>query len=792
MTLIEMKKIVLFVAILIFTVPAVLFAQSSFTLQGTVVELKSGEPLVSATVTVKENNTIWAETDIEGKFSIKIPKGKYTMVVQLVGFQTLEQSVQIEEDSRINISLAEQAESLDAVMVVGKSNAQLLKESAFSVSALNVRPIINSAHNLNTIVNKTTGVKVRESGGVGSDFELSINGMSGNSVRYFIDGVPLSAKGSGVNLANLPVNIIDRIEIYKGVVPAHLGADALGGAINIITKADRKNYLDFSYGYGSFNTHKSDFNAQYVNRKGLIFKPTIGVNYSENNYKVKNVEVWNEEKGKYVFEERERFHDDYLSLLGQLEVGVTNKKWADAFFVTGFYSKVDKELQTGSIQSIVYGEAKRESESKNISATYRKKDFIFDKLQFNTLLSYTWDHSRTIDTAFRKYDWNRNYINTTRNEIAGDSRSIRNYKRPRAVARANFDYAVNNNHSFNLNYLLNRLGNERYDEVDKLFTKSNDVLANHILGFSYNQTLFGGKMSNLFFVKDYINYLMVTQKDDYWVTGSDKVDKKSTKNYWGYGAAVRYTLLEELALKVSYEHSVRLPLGNEVLGNGTTVLANLRLKPESSENFNLGFFGSAKSGNKHLFNYEANAFIRDASDYVRLVISERDGLSQYENVSSVNVKGFEGEFSYNYSDFMRFMMNCSWQDAKDMNKYKDDGKPSITYQNKLPNRPWLFGNAEVDFYFRDIFGSNDKLRVGYHYQYVHWFYLTWEAYGMLDGKSRIPTQHQHNAVVSYSWKKEKYNLSLECNNIFDKELYDNFMLQKPGRAFFLKFRLFIN
>ena len=467
-----MKRTFLLLLFLVFAANAV--AQKKHSLFGTVCST-DGEPLVSATVTIKENNKIWAETDEQGKFSLSLPVGKYTLVVSLVGFQQLEENISITENSRINITLVEQAESLEQVMVVGKSNAQLLKESALAVNALNVRPIINSAHNLNTIVNKTTGVKVRESGGVGSDFELSINGMSGNSVRYFIDGVPLSSKGSGVNLANLPVNIIERIEIYKGVVPAHLGADALGGAINIITKNERKNYLDFSYGYGSFNTHKSDFNAQYVNKKGLIFKSTIGVNFSENNYKVKNVEVWNEDKGKYIFEERERFHDDYLSALGQLEVGVTNRKWTDAFFVTGSYSKVDKELQTGSIQSIVYGEATRETDSKNLSATYRKNNFIFDKLQFNSLISYTWDHTRTIDTAFRKYDWNQNYINTTRNEITGDGRSIRHYKRPRAVARANFDYAVNNNHSFNLNYLLNRLGNERYDEIDNSFTKSNDV-----------------------------------------------------------------------------------------------------------------------------------------------------------------------------------------------------------------------------------------------------------------------------------------------------------------------------
>ena len=767
------------------------FAQKTFTLSG-VVKDTHGEPIFAAAVALKGTPN-GGYTDENGHYQLSVSAGKYVLAVSMVGYESQEQTIHVRSDKQVDFVLKESSVRMDAVQVYGKSKAQQLREGAYTVNAMNVKSLVNTTQNLNAIVNRTTGVKVREEGGLGSDFNLSINGMSGNSIRYFIDGMPLDAKGSGVTLANLPPNIIDRIEIYKGVVPAHLGTDALGGAVNIITNQQKKNFLDASYSIGSFHTHQFNVNGQYVTPKaGIIVKPTLSVNYSKNDYKVKNVEVWNEEKGKYVYEERKRFHDDYFSLLGQVEVGVTNKKWADNFFVTASYSKTDKELQTGSIQTVVYGEARRKSDSKNFSATYKKRNFFVDKLDVNALFSYTWDHSCTVDTAFRKYDWNNNYITTTRNEITGDSKSIRHYKRPRMVARAGFDYSINENHAINLNYLMNRLGNKRYDEVDTSFTPSNDVLAKHILGLSYNQTLFNGKMNNVFFVKDYINYLMVTQKDDYWVSGSDKVDKKATKNYWGYGAAAKYTFAEELALKASYEHSVRLPLGNELLGNGTTVLPNLVLKPENSDNFNLGVFGTWKTGTSHLFSYEANAFIRDASDYVRLVISERDGLSQYENVSSVKVSGFEGEVSYQYKDDLRVLVNCSYQDARDMNRYKDDGKPSITYNNKLPNRPWLFSNVEADYIFRDVLKNGDKLKLSYHYQYVHWFYLTWEAYGSLDGKSKIPTQHQHNAVVSYSWKNERYNVSFGCNNLFDKELYDNFMLQKPGRSFFAKFRIFIN
>ena len=117
--------------------------------------------------------------------------------------------------------------TLDNVTVLGKSKTQQLREGALTVNAIDVRSMISSISNLNSLIDHTAGVKIREEGGLGSDFDLSINGMSGNAVRYFIDGVPLDTKGSGVTLANLPISMIDRVEIYKGVVPTWLSSDAL-------------------------------------------------------------------------------------------------------------------------------------------------------------------------------------------------------------------------------------------------------------------------------------------------------------------------------------------------------------------------------------------------------------------------------------------------------------------------------------------------------------------------------------------------------------------------------------
>jgi outer membrane receptor protein involved in Fe transport len=369
---------------------------------------------------------------------------------------------------------------------------------------------------------------------------------------------------------------------------------------------------------------------------------------------------------------------------------------------------------------------------------------------------------------------------------------MRHYKRPSTIARANFDYRLNESHGFNVNYLLNRMNNERYDDVDVDFEASTDVLAKHILGLSYNQSVLKGRMDNTFFIKEYINHLNIRQTDLPSITGSRDVNGSTTRGFWGYGIGSRFTVVEPLAVKASYEHSVRLPLARELLGNGATVYANVALKPESSNNINLGVFGTWYPASGHTLYYEANGFLRYADNYIRANVSEKEGMLQYENVSGVHIKGVEGEVRYDWQNKLRLSANVSYQDARDRERYKTDGKPSATYNNRVPNQPWLFGNAEASYVWHNVALPESALRLGCTYRWVHWYFLTWEAYGARESKARIPNQHICDADITYSWKRRRYNIALECANIFDETAYDNYKLQKPGRSFFVKFRLFIH
>ena len=676
--------------------------------------------------------------------------------------------------------------------VTARSREQKLREGAFAVGALNIRLQASTLQSLTQAIDRTAGIRIREEGGVGSDFDLSINGMSGNSIRYFLDGMPLDAKGTGMTLANLPVNLIERVEIYKGVIPASFGSDALGGAVNIVTSRRCRNYLDFSYGLGSFHTHKADFNAQYTGKKtGLVFKPVLSANYSKNNYIMRDVKVRNEERTAFVIKDLPRFHDDYLSLFGQLEAGVQDRGWADAFFVSASVSKIDKEIQTGATQDHVIGMAERHTLSYNVAARYEKVDFLTEGMQLLASVSHTWDHSQTIDTTYRMYYWDGTYMEGGKSEIRGRGKTWRHYHRPLTVARASLNYRVAPGHELSLNYLLNRAGNRQDDSFDPDFEPTDDVLFKHVFGLSYDQSLLSGRLNNTVFVKDYVNHLQIGQDELPATTGSDKVKGSDTKNYLGGGLGSRFLVTDELAVKGSYEHSVRLPISRELLGNGSTIYANVALKPEISDNFNLGLFGTFDLGGGHTISYEANGFVRLVDNYIRATVYETEGMMQYVNEAAVHIKGVDGEIRYDWAGKLHVAVNASYDDNRDMRKYTQSGDISVTYRNRTPNRPWAWSNAEVSYTFHNIGLRDSRLRLSADYQWVHWFYLTWAAFGSASSKSKVPTQHITNASLLYSWRGGRYNISLECTNLLNALAFDNYRLQKPGRGFFLKFRLFL-
>jgi outer membrane cobalamin receptor len=749
----------------------------------------NGNPLTDVSIMMTNMNTGTTSRN-DGRFDLdNIKPGHYQLIFSALGYEKLERSVDLSGGQKLHldIQLIKSDRRLGTVDVIGKSENQQVKEQAFSVNAIETKHYANANVDLNQILNRSTGVRVRESGGLGSDFNFSVNGLSGKAIRFFIDGIPMETMGTSMSLNNIPVNLAQRIEVYKGVVPVDLGSDALGGAVNVITDQRVRNYLDLSHSFGSFNTHRSALNSQWVDRKsGLTVKLNGFHNYSKNNYTMKDIEVWNEEKYAYVPTDVKRFHDRYQSGMVQMEAGFTGKKWADVIFLGGSYSANKRDIQTGASQEAVFGNAFSHGHALNGTFRYRKDNLLLKGLDFSTFASYTNDSYEVVDTVLRRYAWDGSYIPSTTAEV-NTQRSLNNITRPVLFTRVNLAYAVAEDHALNVNYTLDRTIDKMFNAFDRSDT-TRDVMTKQILGFSYQQSFLSKRLSNTFFTKYYRSSFSIEQEVGYY-SGSAE-DGTGSNGNWGYGLASRFMVTPELGIKASYEKAYRLQSAAEMLGDGMNIIPNYKLKPENSHNINAGAFFSHNIGdNQHIF-VEGGYFFRDVQDFIYPVVLLTN-QSQYKNVSAVKVKGLEGELRYSYGDLLGATVNASYQHAVN-NTLEFEGKKDISYGNKIPNQPWLYGNAEVNIGKNNLLGKDTRLQFNWYTQYVHWFYRTWEIIGDPNGKLKIPTQWIHNAMLTYALKNGKYNISVECRNLTNETAYDNFRLQKPGRAFFTKFRYYIH
>ena len=264
------RYVLLFITFSIVSISAIAQRNTGM-ISGKVLSL-DGEAIDYATVFLK-GTSYSCSTNEKGLYHLKAPDGKYTIVFSSVGFEKCEMPIEIKsrERSRLNVKL-KPATQLAEVIVVGNQLSKV-GNSAFNATAVNTRELVNTTKTLSEALAKAPGMKIRESGGVGSDMAVTMDGFSGKHVKVFIDGVPQEGAGSSFSLNNIPVNFADRIEVYRGVVPVGFGADAIGGVINIVTpRRQRRWFVDASYSYGSFNTHKSYVNFGQTLRNGFKYE----------------------------------------------------------------------------------------------------------------------------------------------------------------------------------------------------------------------------------------------------------------------------------------------------------------------------------------------------------------------------------------------------------------------------------------------------------------------------------------------------------------------------------------
>ncbi|MFI3328172.1 MAG: TonB-dependent receptor [Rikenellaceae bacterium] len=788
--------------------------------RGEVTSAENREKVPFATVLIErvdeaaqsaDKNRYNTTTDVNGRFRMHLPNGTYNINVSFLGYNIHEQQLNIsnnEEVAPLRIALKSSSVAIESVKIVEATKSRDLQEQGYTLSSVDTQKSLLLNFDTDELLNRVSGVKIRQDGGAGSDMSYSINGLSGNSVRVYIDGVPIRNYGANFTVSSIPPAMIERIDVYKGVVPAFLSDDALGGAINVVLKSNTINMVQAAYSYGSYNTHKLDVNGQYRSKNsGFTAGGSAYYNSSDNSY-----EVWGDEviyitnTSTYQNENvvARRFHDDYMSVGASANAGFSHVKWADNFKADFLFSAIDKDVQHGASMQVVYGERRTQQRSYVANLNYEKKN-ILPRLNVKALASYSATDRLLIDTCTYIYGWHGQiyekdgeYLKWNKGGGEGGAASLeRNYEK-NFTTRLNLDYAFDKaaNHTLSANVMYTNFKRDVEDPylsaLEQMLTETR-YIDKITAAVSYDAKFFNERLRSSIFYK---HFVQTATLNDPIVSNGQTISQEysNSTSSGGYGAVISFAALPKiLFLTLSAEKALRLPGFTELLGDvSNNIESSIDLNPEKSTNINLGTTIGPFQIKKHSsLSLNVNLFYCDVKDMIeRSLVNPTDDLYGYENIGQIISKGVNLDANYALRKGRNeFELSAAgaYTDARFNLEYNEYGIAYTQYGNRLRNQPYLTANADATYRLRNIFkGNGNLLSFNYSLNYTHSFFVNWECFGGA-GKDVVPTQLTHDISALYSMQNGRYAISLDVKNIFNEQVFDNYALQKPGRWVSAKF-----
>ncbi len=226
---------------LIVVLLAVLTAVKGYSQQIFVLSAEDDRPVPSAQITFKslssDNKINPLITDLNGKVNVpNHTKGvQFFVTVRFYGYKTYRDTLSLTTKKQL-IYLQPNGQNFDEVVVTAQYKKQSVDQSIHDVKVIDAQQIENmAAQNLKDALSNTLNVRLSEDNILGSRMELQ--GIGGQNIKILIDGVPMTGRLDGnIDLSQIPMENVERIEIIEGPLSVQYGTDALGGTINIITK----------------------------------------------------------------------------------------------------------------------------------------------------------------------------------------------------------------------------------------------------------------------------------------------------------------------------------------------------------------------------------------------------------------------------------------------------------------------------------------------------------------------------------------------------------------------------
>lgn len=613
------------------------------------------------------------------------------------------------------------------------------------------------------VLEREAGIKIRQYGGLGSYSTLSIRGTNPNQTKVYWNGIPLNnSQGGEINLADLPFDNLEKIEIYKSSTPAGFSGSNIGGSINLISKTGTiKPSTRLTVQGGSFHTFKSTVSHTNSFKDGSYYLQVLGEK-SDQDFSYFN------NKGTLLFntyddsvDRRKNAQYEKSGFTGNVNYNIG--KTAVTFLNDYLYRKQGLpgpgNRQTESVE--------RKFSKLSTAVSTNTKEFLMDQMSLETKVF----HNRSRDDLFDPKSEFTSGIPDARTDITQYGIQITPVfylLKYHQILRFSF----HNEQEF-----FNRL-RKRSDHQ----TESKDPSKRRDYQSFQLQDEFRFFQNRLFIVpqirfdryKDRFGKDLTSVRNQFNDPLNDQfvVNKNFTNPSFGIKWIVFQKTNFDFGLMGNMSKEYRIPTFIELFGERGSIIGNTTLKPEMSRNSDIGVFFKSKVTADWKWDFEVAHFRKKIYDMILFLPNSQFTLRP-ENVDSAVINGFETNSTLTWNKGWKFNFQYTYQDAKNTSN-----SPSLNGKY-LPLRPKNQISSQIT-YFKN-WGE-----IGFEYLFIGANYRdrTNEYFGYL------PARQIYNCFFTYIpfrdiENQKEFLVTFEIRNITNKQVEDLVGYPLPGRSIYL-------
>ena len=606
---------------------------------------------------------------------------------------------------------------------------------------------------LSTVLAQTVGVRVRQYGGLGSFATVSIRGSSSNQVDVYLDGVPLADAYTGVtNIGDLPLDGLERIEVYRGFTPPQLGSSSIGGAVNLVAASpDSAGFpnrlisrLKFDQSYGSYGTSRHVVSLWSAPGPARVF---LHGSYMRSDGNFEFVDDLGTPQNPLDDRTAVRINNDFetLNILGRVRLDIPR-----AGNITLSHNSLLREQGVPGPPNNQSATARADRTRHLTYVRWTAPTLGKDRLQ-----TFVIGHYSTANEQFHDTNGELGFVRQDTDNIFHATGGSLRMKLKMPVVPLALEALYEGSH-------------ESFAPRDNLAEPSEGPERNRVThqgSVSGDLYIFGQNLvltATQHFISQTTEFYNPPRFP--WLPPSPQGRRSYSEQSPRVG--FRWHPLSFATIKGNFGRYVRQPTMLELFGNTGSITGSADLIPERGENRDIGILLSADRIGPLLGAFLEVVYLHNDVDDLILFFPNSHYTSRPQNINSARIRGWEVSFSTQWREWLRVAGNYTYLDSR------DTGPIPYYYGNRLPGRPLHDAALFIDTMWR-------RWRLSYELHRIGSNYLAPANFGL------VPAREIHNLALRAALSSDVLSATAGVTNLGGNQIRDVDGFPLPGRSFYV-------